>query len=183
MLSRGAVHDRQIRSAFVQFCRRHGSGSGSGICAATGLPHKSATCTGTTRTLEPQIMPTTRETSIFRRNSRLNIVVPLFDYLSAPNAPLRRVVAITSTLATVSERLRRGPKVVSSRAELIHRNVCCGTAKQERPPESGQASKFRLSANAPCQWTEESLPGTRRTCRPRLAMSGFGGNAEDICSH
>ena len=125
MSSRGAVHDRQIRSAFVQFCLRHGIGSGSGICAATGLPHKSATCTGSTRRLEPQIMLTTRETSIFRRNSRLNIVAPLFDYLSVPNAPFRRVFAITSTLVTVSGRLRRGPKVVSSRAELIPRNVRC----------------------------------------------------------
>ena len=123
MLSRGAVHDRQIRSAFVQFCLRHGSGIGSGICAATGLPHKSATCTGNTRTLEPQIMPKTRETSVFRPNSTLNILVPLFDYLSVPNAPFRRVIAITSTLATVSDRLRRGSKVVSSRAELIHRNM------------------------------------------------------------
>jgi hypothetical protein len=125
MLSRGAVHDRQIRSAFVQFCFRHGSGSGSEICAATGLPHKSATCTGSTRRLDPEIMPTTRKTSIFHRNSRLNIVVPLFDYLSAPNAPFRRVIAMTSTLATVSDRLRRGRKVVSSRAELIHRNMRC----------------------------------------------------------
>jgi len=127
MLLRGAVHDRQTRSAFVQFCLRHGSGSGSGICAATDLPHKSATCTGSTRRLEPHIMLTTRETSIFRRNSRLNIVVPLFDYLSAANAPFRRVIAMASTLATVSGRLRRGPKVVSSRAELIHRNMRCGT--------------------------------------------------------
>src|SRR5450759_4591829 len=95
MLSRGAVHDRQIRSAFVQFCFRHGSGSGSGICATTGIPHESATCTGSTRTLEPHIMLTTKKTKTFQRNSRLNIVVPVFDSLSAPTAPFRRDIAIT----------------------------------------------------------------------------------------
>jgi hypothetical protein len=46
----------------------------------------------------------------------------LFDYLSIPSAPFRRVVAISSTLATVSGRLHQGPKVVSSRAELVHVN-------------------------------------------------------------
>jgi hypothetical protein len=50
---------------------------------------------------------------------------PLFDDLSAQIAPFRRVVAMSSTLATVSGRLHRGPKVVSSRAELIHRNMGC----------------------------------------------------------
>jgi hypothetical protein len=161
MLSRGAVHDRQIRSAFVQFCLRHGSGSGSGICATIGIPHESATCTGSTRTLEPHIMLTTKKTKTFQRNSRLNIVVPVFDYLSAPTAPFRRDVAITSILATVSGRLRRGPKVVSSRAELIHHNVRCGTSKQKDRRKADTASKFRLSPIAPCKWTEEmSLLGT-----------------------
>jgi hypothetical protein len=69
---------------------------------------------------------------------------PLFDYLSAPSAPFRRVVAISSTLATVSGRLHRGPKVVSSRAELIHHSVRCGTSKQKRPPESGHGVEISV---------------------------------------
>jgi hypothetical protein len=122
VLTRGAVHDRQIRSAFVQFCLRHGSGSGSGICATIGMLHKWATCAGSTRTLEPHVMATTKVANTFRRTSRLNNIVPLFDYLSVPSAPFRRVVAISCTLATVSGRLHQGPKVVSSRAELFHFN-------------------------------------------------------------
>jgi hypothetical protein len=69
MLSRGAVHERQIRSAFVQFCLRHGIGNGSGICVTIDRPHKSATCAGSTRTLAPLIIPTTKETSTFRRKA------------------------------------------------------------------------------------------------------------------
>jgi len=64
--SRGAVHDRQIRSALVQFCFRHGSGDGSGICATIGGPHKPATCAGSTRTLAPLIIPTAKVKSTFR---------------------------------------------------------------------------------------------------------------------
>src|SRR6202453_5322211 len=66
MSSRGAVQERQIRSAFVQFCLRHGSGNGSGICATIGRAHKSAMCAGSTRTLDPLIMPTAKETNNFR---------------------------------------------------------------------------------------------------------------------
>src|SRR5271157_6314894 len=108
MLPRGAVHDRQIRLAFVQFCFQHGSGSGSGMRATIGMPHKWPTCAGSTRTLQPHIMATTKATSTFRLISRLNIIVPLFEYLSVPRAPFRRVVAKSSTLATVSGRLHQG---------------------------------------------------------------------------
>src|SRR6266436_9518810 len=69
MLSRGAVHERQIRSAFVQFCLRHGIGNGSGICVTIDRPHKSATCAGSTRTLAPLTIPTAKETSTFRRKA------------------------------------------------------------------------------------------------------------------
>src|SRR6267154_2866474 len=69
MLSRGAVHDKQTRSAFVQFCFRHGSGSGSGICATIGRPHKSATCAGSRKTLAALNIPTAKETSTFRRKA------------------------------------------------------------------------------------------------------------------
>jgi hypothetical protein len=69
---------------------------------------------------------------------------PLSDYLSVPNASFRRVVAIGSNLATVSGRLRRGPKVVSSRAELIRHNARCGTSMQKRPPESGHGVEISV---------------------------------------
>jgi hypothetical protein len=104
---------------------------------------------------------------------------PLFDYLSAPSAPFRRVVAISSTLATVSGRLHRGPKVVSSRAELIHHNVRCGTSKQKRPPESGHGVEISVIPQRSVPWTEEmSLLGTFETSQPALKMSAYRGRPE-----
>ena len=144
MLSRGAVHDRQIRSAFVQFCLRHGSGSGSGMCATIGMPHKSATCAGRTRTLEPHIMPTTNVTSTFRRNSGLNIEVPLFDYLSAPKCtfPARRcgIQYLGNGFRTVASGAKSG--FVESRINSSQRALRYFKAK--RPPESGHGVEISI---------------------------------------
>src|ERR1035437_2600785 len=49
----------------------------------------------TAPTIAPRATAAPREFAL--KISRLNIVVPLFDYLSAPSAPFRRVVATTST--------------------------------------------------------------------------------------
>jgi hypothetical protein len=126
--SRGAVHERQIRSAFVQFCLRHGSGNESGICAMIGRAHKSATCADSTTTLELPIMPTAKQTN----NLRLKAIfitlthqsgATLFVTQSIPGAGFGISRAIN---ATRSQRTTKASELVMATGfpALITRALC-----------------------------------------------------------
>jgi hypothetical protein len=65
VLTCGAVHERQPRSALVQFCFSHGIGSGSGMGATASCPRKLTTCMGNASTLEPHAATTANESSTF----------------------------------------------------------------------------------------------------------------------
>jgi hypothetical protein len=89
-------------------------------------------------------MPTTNVASTFRRNSGLNIEVPLFDYLSAPKCafPARRcgIQYLGNGFRTVASGAKSG--FVESRISSSQRALRYFKAK--RPPESGHGVEISI---------------------------------------
>jgi hypothetical protein len=73
------------------------------------------------------------------RKTEIEHRIPLFRLLDRPDRAFAALRCGDHYLATVSGRLRREPKMVSSGEELIHHGGRCGISKQQRPPEAAPA--------------------------------------------